>query len=271
MESVKTDVPRPGLPIQSESAPREERAAETKRLLIRAASAREPFRSRLRRQVVMININVANDVANRYRNRGVPLDDLRQVAYEGLLHAVLRFDVTKDRDLVSYAVPTMRGEVRRYFRDQGWTIRPPRRVQELQSEMTRALERLAHELGRPPTRAELCAETGASQQDLDETDLARSCYAPASLDQPAGQGPTLVGQYVRADDGPGRESEARLMLAPAVRRLGPRDKEILYLRFFEDLTQKEIGERLGVTQMQVSRVLTRILSELRTAITGDAA
>jgi RNA polymerase sigma-B factor len=244
---------------------RAERAEQTVRLLAAAHSTHSPDeKHRLLEQVVLINRGVADAVAARFRNRGVSQDDLRQVAYEGLTKAVHRFDPKLRNDLLTYAVPTIRGELQRYFRDQGWTVRPPRRIQELQWQINQTIERLTQDGGREPTEGEIADELGISPAEYRETVEAFGCFQPASLDQPAGrESETSMGELIADEDAAGGASEARVLLAPVVRRLPERDRRILYLRFFEDLTQEEIGENLGVTQMQVSRLLTRILGNLR--------
>ena len=248
---------------------RQDRSELTARLLRQSADCADPERRRdLLEQVVVANRGVAEAVAARYRSRGLPQDDLNQVAYEGLTKAVQRFDASLRHDLLSYAVPTIRGELQRYFRDQGWAIRPPRRLQELQWRAGRAAEQLTHRHGREPTRAEVVAELGVSPADYTEALEAFGCFTPSSLDQPVSRGAVTTVAELLPDDGDGGlgASEARVALAPVVRRLSERDRRILYLRFFEDRTQEEIGRELGVTQMQVSRLLSRILARLRDEI-----
>ena len=244
---------------------RAERAEQTGILLEKASRASDPrHAAALRERVVVINRGVADAVAARYRNRGVPLDDLHQVAYEGLTKAVMRFDPALRNDLLTYAVPTIRGELQRYFRDQGWTVRPPRRIQETQWLVNQTSDRLSQQLEREPEPAEIAGELDISLDEYRETVAAFGCFQPASLDQPAaGDSLSSVGDLLAAEDQDAVASEARVTLAPVVRRLSERDRRILYLRFFEDRTQEEIGQDLGVTQMQVSRLLSRILGTLR--------
>ena len=243
---------------------RPERSAQTARLLDLARSSDDPDeRDQVLARVVVINRGVAEAVAARFRNRGVPQEDLHQVAYEGLTKAVRRFDPQLRNDLLTYAVPTIRGELQRYFRDQGWTVRPPRRLQELQWRVNQVIERLTQDHGREPTEQEIADELGTTVAEYRDAVEAFGCFQPASLDQPVGhQAETSVGELI-ADEDTGSSAEARMLLAPVVRRLPERHRRILYLRFFEDLTQEEIGKDLGVTQMQVSRLLTRILGDLR--------
>ena len=241
------------------------RAQLTTALLDRAHAAACPQRRRqLLDQVVLVNRSVAEGVAVRYRNRGVSEEDLHQVAYEGLTKAVRRFDPSLGHDLLTYAVPTIRGELQRHLRDQGWSVRPPRRVMELQQSILHSTEELAQRLGREPRPAEVMAELHLASRDYQEAVTAFACKRATSLDQPVGvEEDVCLGSLVPGDDHDSGPAEARLLLAPVLRELPDRDREILYLRFFEDLTQKEIGERLGVTQMQVSRLLSQILAHLR--------
>jgi RNA polymerase sigma-B factor len=244
---------------------RPERAEQTARLLDAAQHTTDPEeRDEALGRVVVINRGVAEAVAARFRNRGVPQDDLRQVAYEGLTKAVYRFDPELRNDLLTYAVPTIRGELQRYFRDQGWTVRPPRRIQELQWRVNQVIEQLTQERGHEPSEEEIAEELGTTVEEYREAASAFGCFQPASLDQPVGrESETSIGELITGEDIEGSATEARMMLAPVVRRLPERHRRILYLRFFEDLTQEEIGRDLGVTQMQVSRLLTRILDDLR--------
>lgn len=247
---------------------RAERSVRTAALLDRAASCRdETERDELLNQVILLNRGVAEAVASRYQGRGISRDDLRQVAYEGLTKAVRRFDPETRNDLLTFAVPTIRGELLRHFRDHGWSVRPPRRVQELQWRVNQTIDELEQQLGREPTDAEIKQSLGISDDDYREAIEAFGCFQPTSLEQPASTDSTSsLGDFIPEDDTETAASEARVILSPVVRRLPERDRRILQLRFFEDLTQAEIGEDLGVTQMQVSRLLSRILDELRSEL-----
>ncbi len=225
-------------------------------------------RDLLREEVVVLNMGVARAIAHRYRQRGLNLDDLVQVAYVGLVKAVNGFDLDHERDFLSYAVPTVSGEVKRYFRDFGWTVRPPRRVQELQGQIAKASNDLSQRLGRSPRPSEVAAELGVEVDAVIEALAADGCFTPSSLDVPVGEdGSATLGQLVRDEQEDFGGAEARVMLAPAVRRLGERDRRILELRFFRGWTQEQIASDIGVTQMQVSRLLSRILQELRNELT----
>lgn len=253
---------------------RAERANSTDELLHRAVEADDEERHDLLDQVVLINRGVADAVASRYRRRGVPMEDLQQAAYEGLVKAVFRFDPTMGKDLLTYAVPTIRGELQRHFRDHSWTVRPPRRVQELQWRVNRCIEDLTQELGHEPSDGQIRDKMAISPQEYDEAIVAFGCFTPTSLDQPVSHdGAATVGDLLPDDEADERDldaAEARTALASVIKELPERDKQIIYLRFFEDQTQEEIGAKLGVTQMQVSRLLSRILRDLRSAI-GTAA
>lgn len=220
-------------------------------------------------RVIELNLRVAEAVASRYSGRGIPTEDLRQAAYEGLTKAVWRFDPAASDDLLTYAVPVIRGHVQRYFRDQGWSVRPPRRLQELQWRINHTIDLLEQQLGREPHRDEVCAEIGITGAEYDEGAQSFGCLNPPSLDQPVGpDSPLSLGGVLSEEDHSEDAADARVVLEPVLRRLSERDRRILYLRFVQDKTQREIGEDVGVTQMQVSRTLTRILGGLRRDITA---
>jgi RNA polymerase sigma-B factor len=250
---------------------RAERSARTTELLDAAAHCIDTAeRDELLNQVILLNRGVAEAVASRYQGRGVAREDLRQVAYEGLTKAVHRFDPATRNDLLTFAVPTIRGELLRHFRDHGWSVRPPRRVQELQWRVNQKIEELEQELGHEPSDTEIKESLGISDDDYREAIEAFGCFQPTSLEQPAAADSTAtLGTFIPDEDHESAASEARVILSPVVRRLPERDRRILQLRFFEDLTQAEIGEDLGVTQMQVSRLLSRILDELRSELVSD--
>lgn len=268
MSSVQSAAPTRGATRQFTFPTREQRSQRTAELLAERASATDPsHRDAVNAEIVEVNRAVAVALARRYRNRGVDFEDLCQTAYEGLTKAVIRFDSDKADDLLSFAVPTIRGELLRHFRDQAWSIRPPRRIQELRQQMGGAGEELRAELGREPSRAEIAARLDVEEADVEEAMYAGDCFHPLSLAQPTSHSSTLtIADLLCEDDDWNDMSDARMSLIPAVRKLGERDRRILYLRFFEDYTQAEIGEELGVSQMQVSRLLNRLLSRLREEI-----
>jgi RNA polymerase sigma-B factor len=251
---------------------RAHRAARTTELLERAARELDPARrQRLVSLVVEANMGVAEAIASHYRRRGIADDDLQQVAYLALTKAAQRFDPAAGHDFLSYAVPTIRGEVRRYFRDNGWMVRPPRKVQELQSRVFAAEAELAPVLGRSPSVSEVAAQLGAPLRDVEEALSAEGCFVPTSLDKSVGGGSTTtIGDLLGDPSSETDAVEARVVLAPVVRRLSDRDRKVLQLRFFDDRTQREIADEIGVTQTQVSRVLNRIIRELRENVEGSS-
>jgi RNA polymerase sigma-B factor len=209
------------------------------------------------------NLALARSMATRYRNRGIDLDDLEQVALLGLTKAAQRFDPDAGHDFLSYAVPTIRGELRRHFRDAGWMVRPPRRVQDLQARIATAQRELEAELGRSPRPSEVARHLDEGIDDVVEALSADGCFTPTSLDGTVGDGTSTLGDLLGADDRAMESAEARVVLDPVVRTLSERDRRIVRLRFFDECTQQEIAEDIGLTQAQVSRVLTRILADLR--------
>jgi RNA polymerase sigma-B factor len=246
-------------------ANRTTRVEHTAQLLAEAsATSDDAERHRLLDEVVLLNMGVANALAARYRHRGVSIEDLRQVAYLALVKAARGFDSASGHEFLSYAVPTIRGEIKRHFRDHGWSVRPPRRIQELQGRIAIADSELSAALGRSPRPAEVADHLGTPLDDVLEALAADGCFTPTSLDRPVGpEGDTTIGEMLGNDDRGRDAAEARVLLGPALRNLSERDRRILMLRFFRGWTQSEIAEDIGVTQMQVSRLLSRILEGLR--------
>ncbi|WP_198664107.1 sigma-70 family RNA polymerase sigma factor [Jiangella endophytica] len=207
---------------------------------------------------------MAEIIARRYARRGVELEDLVQVANLGLVGATQRFDPSLGKDFISFAVPTIRGEVRRYFRDHGWAVRPPRRVQELAAAVSTATDEITQANGVVPSPADLARHLGVEVADVREARASHECFTTTSLDYRGADGEeTALAESLGEDDGGFARAEAVAWLSPACRALEPGDRRIVYLRFFRGLTQQEIGAELGVTQMQVSRLLSRILGRLR--------
>lgn len=238
---------------------RRERVAALARGSREGAGAR-----RVRDTIVVEYLELAEALARRYTRHGQDSEDLCQVAYLGLIKASERFDPGKCDDFVKFAVPTISGEIKRHLRDNGWVIRPPRRIQELRARATRSAPELAQDLGRMPTGGELAQALGESVDDVEEALGAGDTIRPASLDAPVGgdDTTTLVETLGDADHELERV-ELLAEIAPALSELDARDRRILYLRFFEERTQQEIAGELGVTQMQVSRLLAKILARLR--------
>lgn len=254
-----------------EDASRDSRRRETDRLFRerRRAGARE--RRDLLDEVVCLNMEVARDLARRYRGRGVPDDDLEQVAYLGLVKAVRGFDVDRADDFLSYAVPTIRGEVRRYFRDHGWMVRPSRTIQELQAKINRAQEELAQRLGRPARPGDLAAHLGVEESRVTEALAASGCFTPLSLSAERGLGTSLLLDTLGSEDPDLAAAEVRTMLHPLLVSMSCRERELVRLRFVQGLTQAEVGQEIGVTQSQVSRMLSDLLAKMRSALVPAAA
>ncbi|WP_224747502.1 sigma-70 family RNA polymerase sigma factor [Nocardioides cavernae] len=220
----------------------------------------------LTRQLIETNAAVARSMASRYRNRGIDLDDLEQVALLGLTKAAQRFDPNAGHDFLSFAVPTVRGELRRHFRDSGWMVRPPRRVQDLQTRIASAQEELESRLGRSPRPSEVAAHLDESTSDIVEALAADGCFTPTSLDARVADGSSSLGDLLGEEDRSLAQAEAKVMLDPLMRGLTARDRRIVRLRYYQEQTQQEIATSVGLTQAQVSRVLTRILTDLKAGL-----
>ena len=247
------------------STERLDRARRTDELVAELTTAKGARRRELLDELVRVHMGVAESIAARYRHRGVSEDDLRQVAYLALVRVAKTYDPTSGHDFMSYAVPSIRGEVRRHFRDLGWMVRPPRRVQENQGRIRSVESSLSTTLGRPPTAAELAAELGEPLPEVEEAMAANGCFTPTSLDLTVGEGESSsLGDHLGEAEAGLDAAEARVVLAPVVRSLTRREKLILELRFFRQCTQQEIADEIGVTQMQVSRLLSGLMDRMRT-------
>ncbi|WP_093802657.1 SigB/SigF/SigG family RNA polymerase sigma factor [Streptomyces sp. Wb2n-11] len=239
----------------------------------RLASLKEgtPEYAYVRNTLVEINLSLVKYAASRFRNRNQPMEDVVQVGTIGLIKAINRFDVGREVEFPSFALPTIEGEIKRFFRDNSWDVRVPRRLQELRIDIARACDTLEQDLGREPTAAELADHLGVSREQVQEGRRAANGYNARSLDAafddeaPTGFAQCCLGEEVRAYD----TVECMVALKPLVATLAERDRTILTMRFVEELTQREIGERMGISQMQVSRLLTRILSTLREALLAE--
>jgi RNA polymerase sigma-B factor len=229
-----------------------------------AAGPVEHESRRLRQQLIVLNVPVATSIALRYRGRGEPLEDLVQTAQLGLVKAAHGFDPTRGQDFLAYAIPTISGEVKRHFRDQGWDIRPPRRIQELRWEVERTSTELTQALGRSPRLSQIAAQLKVSEDDVVECVASADLYHVHSLDAPAGdQAAHSVGDNLGHVDPALEQIDDVLSVRPLLDRLSPRDRRILSLRFFSEWTQQQIADEVGVTQMQISRLLSSALRRLR--------
>lgn len=250
------------------SATRKQREARTSQLIPFLKKGTSRSRERARARLIETNMPVAKTLARRYAGRGIPLADLEQVAYLGLVAATKRFDESQGDDLLAYAIPTIKGELRKTFRDSGWMVRPPRRLQELQARVWAAESELIQELQRAPSPQEIAEHIGAEVEEVDEALSIDGCFAPSSLDVSLGDDDSTTYADRQGAPDPGfATSEARTVLGPAVRQLPERDRKIIELRYFRSWTQQEIAAEIGVTQTQVSRLLSRILRDLRSSIT----
>jgi RNA polymerase sigma-B factor len=247
----------------------EDRREATARLFDLARESADE-RQRYEDEIIRLNMVVARDCARRYRGRGIATDDLEQVAYLGLVKAVRGFDPARGFDFLAFAVPTVRGELRRHFRDLGWALRPPRSIQELQTRILAAEGDLAQQLGRSPRPSDFARHLDVDLEHVVDALGATGCFAPASLDVPTGDGDSVLGDRLGGLDPAFDAAEARVTLAAVLRGLTPRERRILELRFFGGRTQAEIGADIGVTQMQVSRLLNRILARMRERLLADA-
>jgi RNA polymerase sigma-B factor len=230
-------------------------------LFVEFAASRDPV---LRSRLVEQHLRLAQYLARRFSNRGESREDLEQVAALALVKAVDRFDPGRGVSFSTFATRTILGELRRHFRDRAWAMRPPRRLQELCLELNRHVESLTHSLGRSPTVSELAVATQTSDEEVLEAMEATQFYRMTSLDTPAGDGESLV-TTIGSSDGGYEDADRRAELSPYVSTLPQREQTILYLRFVEDLTQSEIAERIGLSQMHVSRLLRSSLATLRKA------
>jgi RNA polymerase sigma-B factor len=222
-----------------------------------------------RNQIVERCLPLADHIARRYRGRGEPDEDLLQVARVGLINAVNRFDVCVGADFLSFAVPTIMGEVKRHFRDSGWSLSVPRGLKDMYCKVGSVTESLAQRLARAPTITELAAELEKERSDVVEGLLAGGCYRTTSIDEPRdnGRGATTIAERLGGYDTDISLAENRQALRPLLAKLPERDRAIIVMRFYESLTQSEIGNRLGLSQMSVSRHLAKSLGRLREQLT----
>jgi RNA polymerase sigma-B factor len=254
--------------------PKHQRDLTTRSLLDqRARSTDEEVRQSLLDQAIELNLGIAHSIASRFRGRGVESDDLDQVAYLGLVKAARSYRPDTETPFLAYAVPTIRGEVKRYFRDCSWTVRIPRRLQELQGSIASVRPQLVQDLQRDPTLEELAEALNTTVADVEDALAADGCYSVLSLDRPIDGESTasLADTIADEEDSAFERTEAVAMLEPVLNDLAPRERKILELRFVEGHTQADIGAEIGVSQMQVSRLLRGILDRLREQIEPPTA
>jgi len=241
--------------------------AYAKDLFRRFVESRDPA---LREELVGIHLPLVEYLARRFRNRGEPLEDLIQVGTIGLLKAIDRFDLQREVEFSTYATPTIVGELKRHFRDKGWAVRVPRRLQELNLSLNKVVAELSQEIGRSPTISEIAAKVRLSEEEVLEGLDTSNAYAVISLDAPAGgQDAPTVSEHIGSEDESLEALEYRAALGPLIAELPERERRILYLRFFRGMTQSQIAARLGISQMHVSRLLNRTLGVLRAGLLAE--
>jgi RNA polymerase sigma-B factor len=250
----------------------ESRSETTARLFAERAAAPEAACAGIEDELVRLNMPLARDLARRFRGRGIADDDLEQVAYVGLVKAVKGFKPDKGHEFISFAVPTIRGEIRRHFRDLGWAVRPPRSIQETQQKIAGCESELYQQLGRAPRPTEIADHLGMELEQVIDALGANGCFAPASLDAPSTvDAEESVGVRLGELD-PGFDlADARATLAPLLAKLSRREQLIVEMRFLRGCTQAEIGEEIGVSQMHVSRLLARLVARLRDELKAELA
>jgi RNA polymerase sigma-B factor len=225
----------------------------------------------VRDELVRMHLPLVEYLARRFRNRGEPLEDLVQVATIGLIKSIDRFDLERGVEFSTYATPTIVGEIKRHFRDKGWAIRVPRRLQELKLTLTKATGELSQTLGRSPTVAELATHLSLSDEEILEGLESANAYSAISLDATDSgddDSPAVADSLGMVDEAL-EGVEYRESLKPLLDKLPPREKKILVLRFFGNMTQSQIAAELGISQMHVSRLLARTLAQLREGLLTD--
>jgi len=231
-------------------------------------------RREVRNVLVRLHLPLVEHLARRFLNRGEPYDDLLQVGTIGLIKAIDRFDLERAVEFSTYATPTIVGEIKRHFRDKGWAIRVPRRLQELRISISGVTAELTQSLGRSPTISELAGAVGVTEEAVLEGLESANAYSTVSLD--AHTDPTEDGAMSRLDS-LGEDDQAlagvenRESIKPLLERLHPRERQILALRFFKGMTQSQIATEIGVSQMHVSRLLAKTLAQLRESLTEDSS
>jgi RNA polymerase sigma-B factor len=232
--------------------------------------ADHPRRAAARDRAIEAWLPLARHLAARYNGRGEPADDLLQTATVGLIKAVDRFDPDRGVEFAGFAIPTILGEVKRHFRDRTWSVRVPRKMQELRMAITDANNTLLHTLGRSPTVADVALHLGLTEEEVLEGLEGARAYSATSLSTPVSADQSMeLGDTLGEDEGEYEATELRMVLGAAMTTLDEREQKILSLRFYGNLTQSDIASQIGISQMHVSRLITRALVKLRTEITAD--
>ncbi|SDN00898.1 RNA polymerase sigma factor SigF [Actinacidiphila guanduensis] len=244
-------------------------------LFLRLAELRadSPERAYVRDTLIELNLPLVRYAAARFRSRNEPMEDIVQVGTIGLIKAIDRFDCERGVEFPTFAMPTIVGEVKRFFRDTSWSVRVPRRLQELRLALTKASDELSQRLDRSPTVAELAGCLGVSEEDVVDGLAVGNAYTASSLDSPPPEddgGEGTLADRLGYEDSALEGVEYRESLKPLLAQLPPRERQIIMLRFFANMTQSQIGEEVGISQMHVSRLLTRTLAQLREGLTAEA-
>ena len=222
-----------------------------------------------RDQLIVNHINLVRFLASKFKNRGESLEDLIQVGTIGLIKAIDRFDPERGLEFTTYATPTIMGEIKRHFRDKGWSVRVPRRLQELSAKVNQASDELTNQLQRSPSVAEIAEHLGTSVDEVLEAMESSSAYSSVPLEGGGGgeedETPSIIDHYA-TEDPDLAASDDRIVLEQAIADFSPREQEVVRMRFDEGLTQVEIAERLGISQVQVSRLLRRTLRRIQDKI-----
>ena len=238
-------------------------------VVFRDEGASAAVRDGARDALVHLHLPLVEHCARRFRNRGEPFEDLVQVGTIGLIKSVDRFDTERGVEFSTYATPTIIGEIKRYFRDKGWAIRVPRRLQELRMQISATTAELTQSLGRSPLPREIAEAIGCSVEEIIEGMESSNAYATLSLDatdDDSDSGGQSMLESMGVDDEALEHVEIRESVKPLLESLPPREKKILLLRFFKNMTQSQIAEEIGVSQMHVSRLLSRTLEQLRQSL-----
>ncbi|MFD3530464.1 RNA polymerase sigma factor SigF [Streptomyces sp. NPDC058664] len=236
------------------------------------AAGDSPERTYVRDTLIELNLPLVRYAAARFRSRNEPMEDIVQVGTIGLIKAIDRFDCERGVEFPTFAMPTVVGEIKRFFRDTSWSVRVPRRLQELRLALTKASDELAQKLDRSPTVPELAAVLGVSEEDVVDGLAVGNAYTASSLDSPSPEddgGEGSLADRLGYEDTALEGVEYRESLKPLLAKLPPRERQIIMLRFFANMTQSQIGEEVGISQMHVSRLLTRTLAQLREGLIAD--
>jgi RNA polymerase sigma-B factor len=239
--------------------------AEVRRLFLEFRDRRD---AETRARLIEGHLGLVEYLARRFAGRGEPLDDLIQVATIGLVKAVDRFDPDREVEFSTYATPTIVGELKRHFRDKGWAVRVPRRLQELNLRLGSVIGKLSQELQRSPTVAEIARAAGTTEDEVLEGLDSAHAYRLISLDAPTSEEGLSYHEQIGEDDSALESLEDWVSVGPLLQQLPSRERRMLYLRFFKGLTQSEIADQLGISQMHVSRLLAKTLATLREGLQG---